>query len=211
MQDLLVSQISVQAVTMATLLLTIPLAIIMTNRYYRKRSKSLLFWSIGLWLFVLGVWMEVMFAFNIYSEAMIATYLFIVALLVNSLALGSIQFVRSISIRRLYYLFSAASGAALLYSLAVIPTGYILVNYVVAQLPPLQIIALSSAITFPAAVAIVLIALRSYRERPNRKLLSIISGVVIVSVAGSLYIVQFPAFLYVSEFIGILLLWYGFI
>jgi hypothetical protein len=33
---------------------------------------------------------------------------------------------------------------------------------------------------------------------------------VVVSVAGSLYLVQFPAFLYYSEFIGILLLWLGF-
>lgn len=41
-------------------------------------------------------------------------------------------------------------------------------------------------------------------------MLSIIAGVVIVSIAGSLFIAQFPAFLYYSEFIGILLLCLGF-
>ncbi len=45
----------------------------------------------------------------------------------------------------------------------------------------------------------------------SKKMLSIIAGVIIVSIAGSLYIVHFPAFLYYSEFIGISLLWFGFI
>lgn len=41
----------------------------------------------------------------------------------------------------------------------------------------------------------------------NPKMLATIAGVVIVAIAGSLYIAQFPAFPYYSEFIGILLLW----
>jgi hypothetical protein len=66
-------------------------------------------------------------------------------------------------------------------------------------------------VTFPAAIILILIAALSYRKTRNPKLISIIIGVVVVSVAGTLYIVQFPAFLYYAEFIGILLLWIGFV
>ena len=40
-------------------------------------------------------------------------------------------------------------------------------------------------------------------------MLSIIGGVVAVAAVGSLYTAQFPAFLHYSEFVGILLLWFG--
>ena len=41
-------------------------------------------------------------------------------------------------------------------------------------------------------------------------MLSIIAGVVVVSIAGGLYIAAVPVFLYYSEFVGIILLWFGF-
>ncbi len=65
--------------------------------------------------------------------------------------------------------------------------------------------------TFPAAILLILIAAISYKKKRNYKMLSIIIGVIIVAMAGTLYIVEIPVFLYYSEFIGILLLWYGFI
>jgi hypothetical protein len=51
----------------------------------------------------------------------------------------------------------------------------------------------------------------SYRKTRNKKLLSIIAGVIVVSIAGTLYIVAFPAFLYYAELAGIALLWLGFV
>ena len=83
-------------------------------------------------------------------------------------------------------------------------------NYVVAGAPPISVIVTSSIATFPAAIVIIWVAAASYIQKRNVKMLSIIAGVIVVSIAGTLYIASFPAFLYYSEFFGILLLWLGF-
>ncbi|MDE1870492.1 MAG: hypothetical protein KGH71_05965, partial [Candidatus Micrarchaeota archaeon] len=64
--------------------------------------------------------------------------------------------------------------------------------------------------TFPAATVLVIVAAMGYRRTRSLKMVSIIAGVVVVSVAGTLYIASFPSFLYYAEFAGMLLLWMGF-
>lgn len=208
---LLDSQLAVQLTTVATFILTIGLAWVMTSKYARRPSRALMFWSLGIWLFALGVLIEIVFAFGYYSELLIGTYLFIVALLVESLALGSVQLVKSGMVRRSYYTICALFTVLLLYSLMTENLGMILYNYVVWGNIPTYVAIWSGLITFPAAVVLLGVAIKSYLNKRSRKMLSIIAGVVIVSIAGTLYIAQYPAFLYLSEFIGIVLLWYGFI
>jgi len=196
--------------TALTFVLAAILAAFLTQNYLQRRSKSYLFWSIGLWLFALSVFEEFLFSSGYYGESLIRSYLGLAALLVEFLALGSIQLVKSSKVRTAYYVFCAASTVALGYFLGTETIGNILVNYVVSGTPPLSIITVSSVITFPAAIVLIVIAALSYRKTKNPKMLSIIAGVVITAIAGSLYIAQFPAFLYYAEFIGILLLWLGF-
>ena len=204
------TQLIVEISTIIIFLLSAVLAIYLTRNYIVKRSRSLLFWSTGLWLFAVGVVLEILFAFGIYSEFLIATYLFIVALLVNTLALGSVELLKSVKIKWTYYIFSIATLAALVYSLVVGNIGNIISTYVVwGSLPILGVIT-SSIITFVAAIVLVVIAAMTYLRTKSKRMLSIIAGVIVVSIAGTLYIVQFPAFLYYSEFVGILLLWFGF-
>ena len=50
-------------------------AIKLTYKFLKKRGKSQLYWSIGLWLFGIGVLLEVIFSFNIYNAFLIKTYL----------------------------------------------------------------------------------------------------------------------------------------
>jgi hypothetical protein len=214
----LTSQFAVELTVIVIFIMTVALALVITKRYFEKKGKSLLYWSLGIWCFVIGVFLEILFAAGVYSTLLIIFYLFIVGVLVETLALGSIQFVKSKKIRYAYYVFVLASTILLLYSLIIPSSTLFLGNetnvityWIVYGNLPLLILVTSSLVTVPAAVILVVIAGKSYLQRKNPKLLSIIVGVVIVSVAGSLYIVQYPAFLYISEFIGILLLWYGFI
>lgn len=97
------------------------------------------------------------------------------------------------------------------YALIIGSLGNILVNYIVYGILPLSVVIASSIITFPAAIIIIALALKTYFKQKKPKMISIVLGVIVVSIAGTLYVVQVPAFLYYSEFIGILLLWYGFI
>ncbi len=211
MAGILASQAFVEFSTILILVLTITLAAIMAARYLKKRSRSLLLWDIGIWAFAIGVLLEVLFAIGIYSELLIAIYLFIVVIVVEGLALGSMQLIKSEKLRRSYYIYCAASTALLIYSLYASSIGNILVNHIVFGILPLFIVLSSSIVTFPAAAILIAIAAISYVRRHSNKMLSIIAGVIVVSAAGTLYIAAIPAFLYYSEFIGILLLWLGFI
>lgn len=196
--------------TALTFVLAAILSAFLTRNYLQRRSKSYLFWSIGLWLFALSVLEEFLFSSGYYGESLIRSYLGLAAILVEFLALGSIQFVKSSKLKTAYYIFSIASTVALGYFLATETIGNILDNYVVFGTIPLSIVTVSSIITFPAVIVLIATALLSYRRTKNPKMLSIVVGVVITAIAGSLYIAQFPAFLYYSEFIGILFLWLGF-
>lgn len=205
------SEIFIEFSTILILLLTVPLASLMTYKFLKKRGKSQLYWSIGLWLFGAGVLLEVLFSFNIYNSFLIKAYLAAVAFLVSFLALGSTVLLKNKRIFNYYGIFFIFSGAFVIYSLIVSSIGNVLTNYVVFGVLPLLIVISSSVMTFPAAAMLIAVAVISYRKTSSKKMLSIIAGVLIVSIAGSLYIAHFPAFLYYSEFIGILLLWFGFI
>ena len=211
MSNLFASEIFIEFSTLMIFALTVPLASLMTYKYIGKRGKHQLYWSIGLWLFAFGVLLEVLFSFNIYNQILIKTYLLAVALLVAFLALGSVALLKNKKFQLYYGIFMIFSTVFVFYSLLVSNIGDILTNYVVFGFLPVLIVIASSIMTFPAAAILIIVAVLSYRKTSNKKMLSIITGVIIVSIAGSLYIAHFPAFLYYSEFIGILLLWLGFI
>lgn len=211
MTGLLASRAFVESSTVLILVLTAALAALMTARYSRKRSMPLLFWSTGMWAFTIGVLLEVLFAMGIYSELLISIYLFIVVIVVESLALGSMQLVKAKRLRQSYYIYSAISTMLLAYSLYISSIGNIIVSHIVFGVLPIPVVVASSIVTFPAAAILIAVAAISYMRRHSYKMLSIIAGVIVVSVAGTLYIAAIPVFLYYSEFIGILLLWMGFI
>ena len=131
--------------------------------------------------------------------------------LVEMLALGSMQLIKSKLYRNIYYAFTLIITAITAYLIFSKDQGNLIMNYVVAGQPSIPVIIASSIATFVAVIIIVFIAAISYRKTHNMKMISIITGVCIVSIAGTLYIVSYPYLLYYAEFIGMALLWLGFI
>lgn len=203
-------QLESLVITIVVFILSLVLTIFLTKSYLRVNKSNLLFWSLGLWAFTIGVLLEILFAYGLYSTFLIDLYLFIVAVLVEFLALGSMELMQSRKLKGSYYLFCIASTIFVLYSLVVSKMPNLISNYIVYGPLPILVVYSSSIVTFPAAAILVIIAALSYRKKKDYRMLSIIIGVIIVSVAGTLYIVSFPAFLYIAEFIGIVLLWIGF-
>ena len=197
--------------TVIILLLSIGLSMIISLNLMRKRTVSLFYWSAGLWVFSISVAIEVAFAFGIFSGILINSYLFLVAVIVEFLALGSVSLLNKKRLTESYLIFNIATDIFLLFSLATNNVGDIITHGVVFGPLPILVTIASSIVTFPAAVLLVVISAVSYRKTRNKKLLSIIAGVIVVSIAGTLYIVAFPAFLYYAELAGIALLWLGFV
>ncbi len=202
-------------VTISTIIIFVmsfSLSTVITASYRSRRTSSLLMWSAGLWIFSLAVLLEVLFSVGIYSQLLIKSYLVLVSLLVEMLAMGSVLLLRNKKLTAGYTAYAFLSTVFLVYIMASAGSlGNLLSNGVVFGVIPVMVAVGSAMISGPAAVLLILISAVSYRKRKDPKLLSIIAGVVIVSIAGSLYIAAFPAFLYYSEFIGVLLLWLGFV
>ncbi|MDE1823110.1 MAG: hypothetical protein KGI00_01370 [Candidatus Micrarchaeota archaeon] len=196
--------------TIAVFVLSLLLAIMLTLKWRNSRKASMLFWSVGMWLFAFGVMLEVLFAYGVYSQLLGNIYLFSVALLVEILALGSMQLIKSRMLKNLFYAYTALITVFVAYSLIATSIGNIVIDGVVYGALPQLVIISSSLATFPAAIVIVGVALKSYLSTKNARMLSIVAGVVVVSAAGTLYIASFPAFLYFAELAGIALLWLGF-
>ncbi len=197
--------------TVITALPSIALAAYLTREYMRGKRKSHLFWSIGIWVFALTVLMETAFSQKIYSSFLIDSYLLLVVVLVELLALGSMQLISNRLYKKAYYAFALVITALNAYLVFTENQGNLIMNYVVAGQPTLPVIIASSIATFAAAIVLVVIAAQTYRRTHNRKMLSIIAGVCVVSIAGTLYISSYPYLLYYAEFIGIVLLWLGFV
>ncbi len=197
--------------TIVIFLLSAILAILLSASYVKKKTNSTLLWSSGMWLFSISVGLEIIFSVGIFSEGLIRFYTFLVAVLVSLLALGSTTLLKGKMTFYAYTLYITASTIFLLVSLLVTHISNIVLSGIVYGTLPLLVVLSSSFVTFPAAVILILISLISFRKSRQPKLLSIVAGVLVVSVAGTLYIASFPSFLYIAEFIGILLLWIGFV
>ncbi|MGD0511521.1 MAG: hypothetical protein ABSA33_06835, partial [Candidatus Micrarchaeaceae archaeon] len=110
-------QIESLAITGIVFILSLVLTLVMTSSYLKGRKTGVLFWSLGMWSFTFGVLLEILFALGISPEPLIALYLFVVAILVEFLALGSMQLVQSKKIKQLYYSFCIITTAFVGYSL----------------------------------------------------------------------------------------------
>ena len=203
--------VSVLIATLFIFLASSLLSALLTMNFFRKSVSSYIYWSTGMWLFALASFLEILFSAGMYNIPLIDIYLFSVAVLVQLLSLGSLALTRKDSIFRVYAGYSIASDILLSVTLVVYPVGYVLTNGVVFGLLPLFVTIVSSIITFPAAVILIVVGALSYRTGKDTRMLSIIVGTIVVSIAGTLYIAAYPAFLYYAEFIGIVLLWLGFV
>lgn len=203
-----------QMVIISTLVIAVPaimLAAYITRVYLKKKSRPHLFWSAGMWIFAISVLLETLFAFGVYSSLLIDSYLLLVIILVEMLAVGSVQLIKNKIYKKAYYVFAIVITIIAAYSIFFTNQGNLVINYVVAGAPSNFAILTSSVATFVAAAVIVVIASMSYRKYHSKKMLSIIIGVIEVSIAGTLYIAAYPYFLYFAEFLGIVLLWIGFV
>ena len=197
--------------TIIILISSLGLSILISSNYIRKKQLNLLAWTSGLWVFSISVALEVVFSTNYETSLLMKSYLILVAVLVELLALGSVLLLKKHNITIYYGIYMIISTVFVIVSAVISHVGDIVTHGVVYGVLPILISISSITVTFPAAILLIYISLTSYIKTKNPKLLSIVVGVIIVSVAGTLYIVEFPAFLYYAEFFGILLLWIDFV
>jgi hypothetical protein len=188
------------------------LALLVLRRYFRERQTCHLYWSVGLFLVFVTLAQEVPLYVGVWSEPLIQTYLILVAILVGILSLGSAELSLSGRWRILYFGYIGVMSAALVVcGLLISVPSSIVVDGVVSGLPPPVIEVLSSLITFPAAALLFVSSIYGAIRRRRLNLLYIALGTAVISAAGALYLVSFPATLYYAEFVGVVFLFLGFV
>jgi len=106
---------------------------------------------------------------------------------------------------------AVTSAAMVVVGLASSVPSSIVANGVVTGLPPLWVEVVSILITVPAALMLFFSSLYGALRQKRYQLLYIAAGTAVITAAGSLYLVSFPASLYYAEFVGIVLLFLGFV
>jgi hypothetical protein len=188
------------------------LAVMVFLRFYRERQACHLYWSVGLFLVFVTLAEEVPLYLGVWSQPLIRSYLILVAILVGILSLGSAELALSGRWRTVWFGYMGAMSVGLVVcGLITSVSSSIVVDGVVSGLPPPVIEILSSLITVPGALMLIVSSLYGAVRQRRYNLLYIALGTAVISAAGALYLVSVPVTLYYAEFVGVVLLFLGFV
>jgi hypothetical protein len=207
--DLVADLVTVSLSLLATAVVL--LTVLEARKYRSTHHRPHLYWSIGLLLVVVTLAIEVVFYVGTWSQGLIRWYLFLVAVLVGVLSMGSAELSLSVRGQRVYAIYLLGSIALCAYVILQAPQSpSILSSGVVTGYPGLEVTLVSILVTVPASVLMAASSLwAAYGQRRWRPAWTA-AGIIVISVAGALYIVSLPVTLYYAEFIGIVLLFVGF-
>ena len=180
-------------------------------RSVRERSRVQLMWGIGLAFATVATAVELVVYAGIVSGLLLQTYVFLSAAIVGMLSLGSTRVIRSSLFRTSYTVYTLAMCATVgvlsystgLSSSAMVSQGVITGN------PPTTLIIVSSLVTVPATFVLLGAVVVALRRSWRWQTLMMGVGACVLAAGGALYIASFPVALYYSEFIGIVLIFFG--
>ncbi|MEM3851378.1 MAG: hypothetical protein QXP70_00035 [Methanomassiliicoccales archaeon] len=189
--------------------LTLYLSVYLLSRWRRRRAN--VWWGVALFIGFLSILDETLLYAGFWGEHLIQSFIFLSALLVGLLSLGSISSAGSYWFRAGWLSYVAIISIALAFfsftqhiSRSILSSGVVIGN------PPFYDVLFSSLLTVPGACAIALFSLVEARRNHKPSLYLIFAGVVVISFAGFLFVLrEFPVTLYYSEFAGLLLIFFG--
>jgi len=179
-------------------------------RFVRNRVRIQLMWGVGLAFATLATGVEFVVYLGVVSGTLLETYVFLSAAIVGFLSLGSTQVIRNTLFRASYtgYILATCAAVAVLSFTTPLPNSMV-TSGVITGNPPLELIVVSSLVTVPATVVLLGAVVVALRRSWRWQTLMMGVGACVLAAGGALYIASFPAALYYSEFIGIVLIFFG--
>jgi hypothetical protein len=188
------------------------LSVLVLARFHRDRQRCHLYWGAGLALVFVTLVEEAALFVGVWSQLLVQSYLVLVGVLVGILSLGSAELSLSGRWKPVWFGYIALTSAALAAVGFLSPASpSIVVAGVVSGIPSTPVVIASSLVTYPAAGLLIASSLYGALRGKRLQLLYITFGTVIIAAAGSLYLVAFPVSLYYAEFVGVALLFLGFV
>jgi hypothetical protein len=188
------------------------LAWLIFRRFATQRHRSHLYWGAGLALVAVTIAQEAAIYAGFRAPTFLQLYLVLVAALVGVLSMGSaeLQFSRRWRLAWAGYLGTTCAVLAVVTFVTPVPSALV-VDGVVSGVPPLAVIVVSSLVTIPAAVLLIVSSLYGAWRRKRWQLLYVAGGTMVLSASGALYLAAFPLTQYYADFVGVALLFLGFV
>ena len=188
------------------------LAALVIDRFRRERRRSLLYWGTGLFLVFVAIAEEAIFYAGLWSMPLLQSYLVLSAILVGILSLGTAELLFHDCAKRIWFGFVGLASAAVLVVGFLYPVSpSIVVNGVISGAPPSATTIASSIVTVPCAMLIIVGSLYGVVRQRRLSLLYIAFGAIVFAAAGALYVAAFPVTMYYADFVGVALLFLGFV
>lgn len=191
------------------------LAVFVLRRWKGPATRAYLLWGIGLLLVCATTFEEAVIYAGVWSQPLIQSYFVMVAVLVGILSLGSAELALKGRWRTAWYGYIGTVSFGMIVAGFLLPVGpsvTILTSGVVTGNPPLPTLVLSSLLTIPGSLMLSGAAVYGIVKNRSWQLLYIVAGVVLIAIAGSLYaFFSFQVTLYYTEFVGFVLLFFGFV
>ncbi len=188
------------------------LAALVLVRFRRGHQLFHLYWGVGLLLVFVSIAIEAVVYVGVWSQALVQTYFVITAVLVGILSLGSAELALR---RRWKFVWFGYIG---LTSVALVVVGFlysvspgVVVNGVISGVPSSTVVIVSTLVTVPAAALLIVTSAYGAIREKRYHLFYITAGTIVFSIAGALYVVAFPVSLYYADFVGVALLFLGFV
>ncbi len=201
------------AIGISLFLLTALLALLSVAgllRFYRFRVRSQLMWASGLALAAAAMAIEAVVYAGVVSSGLLQAYVFFSAAIVGILSLGATKVLRRPRLEEVYTAYTLVTCALVAVACAIVPLPLSMVtDGIIMGNPPVSLIVLSSFVTVPATIVLLVATAVSLRRSWRWQTLLMAAGAVILGAGGALYIASFPIALYYAEFLGIFLLFLG--
>ncbi|MCI4349850.1 MAG: hypothetical protein L3J93_06525 [Thermoplasmata archaeon] len=177
---------------------------------YRLRDRYGAMWGSGLGLAAAAMLVESVVYLGIVSSTLLQLYVFLSAAIVGILSLGATKVLHSQRGERAYtaFILTACSVVAVACGLTTLPTSMVTGGIITGN-PPTSLLILSSVVTVPATIVLLVSAGATLRRSWRWQTLLLVGGAIILGAGGTLYIASFPVALYYAEFLGIVLLFFG--
>lgn len=204
------SSVVIVSLVMLTLLAAL-MSGVELNRFRTQGRQAHFYYGAGLGIVSATMLLEIIFYSGTINSIALGGYLFLVALLVGVLSLGSAEEGLPGAYRSAWRVYVASMAAIVAITCFWQPApASIVVNGIVTGVPPFGIVVASALLTIPAALLMAGLALHDAVRFRALRLGLIAAGILVLAVAGTLYIVSIPVTLYYAEFVGVILLFFGF-
>jgi len=182
-------------------------------QFAQRRLRTQAMWAGGLSCATAAMAVELVVYLGYVSSPLLEAYVFLSAAIVGVLSLGATRILQSPRVELGYSVYIAACCALVGVASFLTPlSGSSMVSGgIITGDPPLSLLILSSLVTGPATIVLLTASYLSLRRSWRWQTLLMIAGAIILGAGGTLYIASFPVALYYAEFLGILLLFFGFV